>query len=1255
MLADSGAALSVVGRERLDKLPATCYQWLTTNLSQVGAVNGSPIKVCGAVRMQLCLSDRMSETVDMLVAEGVGDELVLRSDFLLSRRGVLDYDRGVLRLRDMEIPVSVRTQQASVRRVLANRTVTIPAGHRGMIPAKLEQPVERWCTAGVTERLSDQDVARGLLARAIVQPDKDGQIPTSILNLSSDSIRVKRGEVIGLFDPVMKGDRLCSMRLKEEPAARPKETRKAELLSLINYGHEGLEPDDGQHFESLLGEFSDIFATSAEELGATQLVEHEIRTGDARPVRVPPRRLAPHLRHEVHTQIDQLKSYGLIEEAQSPWNAPIVCVRKKDGTLRLCVDYRELNKVTERDAIPLPRMDDALDELAGARIFSTMDLHSGYWQVKVKEEDQTKTAFSVPQRGQFIWKRMPFGLVNSPATFTRLMALALEKEAWKTCLVYLDDVLVWATTVEEHLARLRTIFQLIREAGVRLKPQKCEFLKRRVTFLGHIVSQDGVETEPSKIEAVKEWPRPTSKKDVQSFMGLCGYYRRFIPDFSTVAEPLTKLTRKGFQFAWTEEEERAFKELKDRLMSTSVMAHPNFGKDAGRFILDTDASSDVGIGAVLSQVQSDKTEKVIAYASKSLSEAERNYCTTRLELLAVVTFVAKFRYYLTGRRFLLRTDHSSLQWLHNLRDAEGQSARWLEKLAGFDYEVQHRPGVQHGNADGLSRRRHAGSLECPGCASTGAGDPRIRATAIRADQDWLRAAQDADGELHAMKQKLAGDPYDEAALEARTGRQLTAEQPRLQVRHGLLLRTWKGFEQVVVPAVVLQEISQELHAGVAGGHFGRMKTLRKVQERVWRPGWAKTVHKVVQGCVTCAKAKRARKRTAPVKPIRTDGPFERLMVDIIGPLPRSRRGNIYLLTMQDAFSKWPEAVPLRNQRANTVAKAIVERWVSGHGCPRSLHSDQGRNFESRVMKEICQLLRIHKTRTTAYHPAGNGQVERLNRTLKEVLKCWLADDDNGCDWEDLVQPALMAYRSSVHRGTGQTPHAMLYGREMQLPIDLMYRPPQTMEMTSQYATQLQAKMLEMAEAVRLRLRTYQKAQADWTDTRALRGFSIGDLVFVHKPAVKLGEAHKFHIAWKGPYQVLRKIDDHVYEVQRLTNNRRRERVHVENLAECPTQQLEEAGAVKVDQVSDTESVEERSDGEWWPTPGGQPAPVDVDDDAESAGSEGSGATHSSSAQSFASSPDEEVVPEQPSDTPQRRPTRTRRPPDWYGDRVPARC
>ena len=451
-----------------------------------------------------------------------------------------------------------------------------------------------------------------------------------------------------------------------------------------------------------------------------------------------------------------------------------------------CVDYRQLNVATVKDAYPLPRIDETLDALSGAQWFSTLDLASGYWQVGLDEEAKAKSAF-LADNGLYAWNVMPFGLSNAPATFERLMDKVLAGLHWETLLVYLDDLIIFGKSVPEELSRLRQVFHRLRQANLKLKPRKCHLFKTQVSYLGHVVSNEGVSTQ-EKIEAVKSWPTPKNVTEVRSFLGLASYYRRFVEGFASIAKPLHQLTEKGRagQFEWSPVCQAAFDELKRRLTSAPILAYPS---PEGEFILDTDASKD-GIGGVLSQVQDGK-ERVIAYGSQVRSKAERNYCVTRSELLAVVTYVKHFKQYLYGRHVIVRTDHGALRWLTNFKQPEGQLARWLEVIAAYDIETIHRAGRSHGNADVLSRTpcRQCGrdSNECAIQEEYTSHNHVIQMTSEN-DKTEMRQAQLEDSNIRPILEaveKIRPTKEETSSLSFKS-KVLLEHWSQLEVRQGVL-------------------------------------------------------------------------------------------------------------------------------------------------------------------------------------------------------------------------------------------------------------------------------------------------------------------------------------------------------------------------------------------------------------------------------------------------------------------------------------
>lgn len=489
--------------------------------------------------------------------------------------------------------------------------------------------------------------------------------------------------------------------------AKPSTVDTSHVDCIVNDLPDDLSPEETRSATEFIRSKAHIFSRGEYDVGRTNIIEHSIDTKDSRPIKQPLRRHpTAHLPYIDATVEDMLK-HDIIEPAASPWASNVVLIKKKDGGLRFCVDYRHLNNVTYKDSFPLARIDSCLEALGGNTFFSTMDLRAGYWQTVIRKQDRDKTAF-ITRKGQFRFKVLSFGLCCAPSQFARTLELVMSGLTYEICLVYLDDVIVFGKDFDEHRRRLEIVMSRLEKANLKLKPSKCHMFQRQVTFLGHVVSKDGISCDKEKVAAVQEWPTPKSVADVRSFCGLASYYRTFIKGFADIARPLHELTKKCAKFEWTAARQLAFDKLKNSLTSAPILASP---RDDGLYYLDTDAS-DVALGAVLQQEQ-DGVIRVIAYASRGLSDAEANYCTTRKELLAVVFGLKKYRQHLLGRPVCVRTDHAALTYLMKTPEPIGQQARWLDVISEFDISIVHRPGRVSSNADGLSRRNCVrGPLPC---------------------------------------------------------------------------------------------------------------------------------------------------------------------------------------------------------------------------------------------------------------------------------------------------------------------------------------------------------------------------------------------------------------------------------------------------------------------------------------------------------------------------------------------------------------
>ena len=640
---------------------------------------------------------------------------MLGIDFLTRNKAAWDFVCSQVSFHGRPHPlVDDPSRRQWVRRVKLVSDIQFPARTQMNLPCQVElktvsdafKDTNCWGTSPATLRPSLY------LAGTLLPADKYVDVPVCVMNVGVEPRTVKAGTVVGELEYFIVDSPPASAvepRSRPNPAYPPAFGRyvpskvRATALEpdlvedLIGHVDDVVPESMVCGLRDLLTQYQDVFSKSEYDLGSTSVVTHRIETESARPVRQLLRRYPPAHLEAISKHVDNFLQQGVIEPATNPGASNIVLVRKKDNSYRCCIDYRGLNNVTVKDRYPLPRVDSCLEAMTGASWFSSIDLRASYHQVSIWPPDRDKTSF-ICQRGLYRYRMMPFGLCNAGATFQRLMDIVLAVLHMDVCLVYLDDIVVFSKTPAEHLERLNAVFQRLRSAGLKIKPEKCAFFRKSIVFLNHVLSADGISTDPEKIRAVVTWPTPTSVSEVRSFVGLA-YYRKYVKDFAKIAAPLHELTKKNARFTWGDRDQEAFESLKLALTTPPILAMPT---DDGEFCLDTDAC-EKSIGAVLSQRQ-DGVERVIAYASKGLDVREASYCITRKELLAIVYFLKQFKQYLLGRKFIIRTDHAALTWLRRTPDPIGQNARWLEQMEEYDFQIVHRPGTQHGNADALSRR-----------------------------------------------------------------------------------------------------------------------------------------------------------------------------------------------------------------------------------------------------------------------------------------------------------------------------------------------------------------------------------------------------------------------------------------------------------------------------------------------------------------------------------------------------------------------
>eukprot|EP01088_Endostelium_zonatum_P003701 TRINITY_DN1489_c0_g1_i1.p1 TRINITY_DN1489_c0_g1~~TRINITY_DN1489_c0_g1_i1.p1 ORF type:complete len:1387 (-),score=354.22 TRINITY_DN1489_c0_g1_i1:3213-7373(-) len=966
---------------------------------------------------------------------------------------------------------------------------------------------------------------------------------------------------------------------------------KAKISNKIN-NNNYLSRKEKDELNKLLNEYQDIFNDKLIKGGMVDKFPCNIKPVEGtQPIFSRRNNYSDKETNDINKEVEELKKNEVIEDSVSPWESPVVIIKKSDGTSRFCIDFRRINKVIEKDVFPLPNIDLVIRSFIGCKYFSKVDFTSGFFQIKIDEKDRKYTAFAT-KRGKYQFRCLPQGFVNSSSIFQRTMNLILAGLGWEYLVVYVDDILVFSKSFEDHLLHLRNLFNKLREYKLVVKISKCEFARKEILFLGHLINKDGIKTDPKKCAVILKSPNPTDLGQVRSFLGGVGYYRKFIKNFSDLSKPLRDLAN-GNKWYWGEAEQQSYDILKQSLASAPVLIHPDPTKP---FRVLCDASG-YAAGIVLEQ-----DNHPVYFYSQSFNKTEQKYGTSERECLAMVLAIKKFRTYLYGNPFTVVTDHSSLRYLFENRDHVGRLMRWslmLQEYAG-DMTIEYRPGKVHCAPDACSRYPIASNLlklndwfkihdsdkkeifiddsddEYDNVANEVFGidvlDEKSDFMGTYRDEEYHRRMEEENkmqeeeddisekeliGKLISKKNggtldeveedeelekeeweereiielsefgkiqkqdEIAGkimdyliygkSPVDEDAEIKRYVKECLIEEGKLY-KVDYKLREPK--QCLWIPESKVENIIEEFHGSLLGGHCGFERTLAKISERYFFPLMYSRVKNYVLTCIDCQRKKPYRqKEFGKLNPLKHPSyPFERMSMDIVGPMTETKNGNKYIVTFMDYFSRWPEAIAMKEVTTENIAQVYLDKIICRYGCPRILLTDRGSQFTSKLFNQVNKLLKTKHRTTTAYHPQTNGVIEKFHESLVGAIKFLCASNEE--NWDEYIDVSLFIFRTTNNKTIGKTPFEALYGFKASLPADIELGVIKKTENLEEWTIQLRIMRKKLTKFVEeFQEKKVDKDKKKYADFK----FDIGDPVFSKNETVRTGKTKKFSNPNSGPH------------------------------------------------------------------------------------------------------------------------------------------
>ena len=1164
---DSGAGKCVISYDKFLTISEKLKSPLVPSNILIKAANGSLIQNKGECDITFKIGPQRF-TFTFLVSNELTQDIILGYNFSKAYHIGTDWNKNdemCLTRNGKHLTTTISTKAINAL-VQCAEVIVIPPRSNAMVKCKApkvacQQHFEKICLFEPSSKHTSDNAACHTYNGTIVMDNhvaSSGIFEIAFTNTSYKTVKIRKHTNLGLLKSCIE-EEICTIHeiltfdtpngktepetVKKNMYSIPVRNKSGEIEintvimkdEILNIGINELGPQEDfvkfvkpklqdapvnakvwQDLEKLLDENSKAFATDETEIGTTPLIEMSIDTGDHPPIAKRPYTLALKHYEWARQEIDKLLKAGVIRESHSSWSAPVVIVPKSNGEKRLCVDFRALNKITRTYIWPMPRAEDIFAKLGKAKFFTTLDLRAGYHHIALTKDSIKKTGFCI-DFGKYEYLKVPFGLAQAPAYFQNLMNKVLSGLSF--AIAYLDDIIIFSETPEEHLKHIKIVLKRLQDANLKMKRSKCSFFKKELHYLGHLLTTDGLKPQPEKVKAISELKPPTTAKGVRAFLGMVGYYRKFISRFADAARPLTRLTRRETKFEWTENCQVGFEYLRTCLMTDPILKYPDPSK---RYVIFTDASDQAAAGVLCQEYPDENgkiTEHPIAYLSAQFSDTQFKWSTIVKEGYAIYYCTKKWRPYLEGAEILLKSDAKSLEKFLEGKTDNNKLDRWSLELQGRNISCVHIPGTQNKAADCLSRlpfvtrKRNDNPLH---------DQTQTKINCINSiDQDTNTTCRLCEVDLTDTKSLQCEDRHCiriKSLLQKPNGKLPNKE--RYFLDNDLLcyktLDMGKEHNAVVVPATLIPTVLKEMHNKF--GHFGVQKTYSLIKKYYFWPKMMRHIQAHVSSCSLCRRenlqADKYQLQTTEIP----DQPFAKVGIDLIVELDTSHSGNKNILVVVDHLTGFPIAVPIKNKEASTVVEAFYEKVVLEYSAPHIILSDNGKEFANETLALLCDTFNIKHHFTSPYYPQSNGKTENFNKFLKASIRKLCQDDKQG--WDQVLGQILMAYRCCPHTSTGESPFFLVYNRDPVLPIHKLIKPTIPYRGNfdigykieqSQIALTTAAKNLEKKRA--LQKKPYENRPSE-------HSFKVGDSVLLYKH-----NKDKLELQWEPGYRIVKLQSD----------------------------------------------------------------------------------------------------------------------------------